>query len=88
MLTREEALAFIMQHQRVAERDFINAARELFRKHNGVIPPEVRAKFLSAGTAYGSELKINQDWPDEMQQEIWDGVMYAGLNLLKKEFIE
>lgn len=87
MTTRDQALNFIMQHQRVAERDFLNTARDLFRKQKGIIPPEVRAKFLAAGAQYGHELKIDQDWMNEMTQEIWDGVMYSGLARLKKEMI-
>jgi len=84
MVTREQALAFIMQHQRIAERDFLELARDLFRKNAGVIPPHVRAKFLAAGGSYG-EFKINQDWRAEMEAEVWDGVMYAGLARMKKE---
>lgn len=84
MITRQQALAFIMQNQRAAERDFLDLARELFRKNAGVIPPHVRAKFLAAGGSYG-EFKINQDWLAEMEAEVWDGVMYSGLQRLKKE---
>lgn len=87
MLNREQALAFIMQHRKSAERDFLRIAAEIFKKNDGVLPPDVRAKFLAAGGTYG-EFKINHDWIDEMTQEIWDGVLYAGLAQLKKEFLE
>ena len=87
MVTREQALAFIMQNRKAAERDFLNLAKELFRKHDGILPPEVREKFLNAGGSYG-EFKLNHDWHDEMIQEVWDGVLYAGLAILKKEFLE
>ncbi len=87
MINREQALAFILQHRKIAERDFIELAKELFRKHDGVLPPEIRAKFLQAGGSYG-EFRVDQDWHAEMEAEIWDGVLYAGLQRLKHEFID
>lgn len=86
MITREQALTFILQNQRRAEMAFLDHAREVFRRNNGVIPPSVRAKFLAAGGSYG-EFRLNQDWTNEMEQEVWDGVLYAGLAQLKKEML-
>lgn len=87
MITREQALAFILQHRKIAERDFIELAKELFRKHDGVLPPEIRAKFLNAGGSYG-EFKLKQDWEKEMESEIWDGVLYAGLKRMRQEMVD
>lgn len=84
MITREQALAFIMQHQRLAERDFLMFAKEMFRKQEGTIPPNVRAKFLQAGDQYGA-FKIGEDWMAQFESEVWDGVMYCGLERLRLE---
>lgn len=84
MIPRTQALAFIMQHRRLAERDFLAYAKELFARHE-FLPPEVREKFLNAGAQYG-DLIISTDWQHEMEQEVWDGVMYAGLQRLQNEF--
>lgn len=84
MINREQALAFIMQHRKIAERDFLLIAADIFKKHDGVLPAHVRAKFLEAGGSYG-EFRVNQDWRKELESEVWDGVLYAGLERLKKE---
>lgn len=83
MMTREQALAYIISHEKVARRDFMDYAKK--RLHdNFIMPPEIRAKFLSAGGSYG-EFKVDQDWHKELESEVWDGVMYAGLNRLREE---
>lgn len=86
MMTREQALAYIMQNEKRIRRDFLKYVEK--RLHEAqIMPPTIRAKFLAAGGAYG-EFKINHDWMAELESEIWDGVMYTGLEMLRHECID
>lgn len=85
MISREQALAFILQNEKVSRRKFLETAQGILHLHP-FIPPDVRAKFLQAGNQYG-EFKINEDWMTEIESEVWDGVMYCGLEQLKRDLI-
>lgn len=85
MISREEALSFVLQHEKLARRDFLQFAEHELKAHENV-PATVRAKFILAKEQYG-EFDLKHDWMEELRSEVWDGVMYAGLHRLKAEFL-
>ena len=86
IVTREQVLTYIMQHETLARRDFLDFAKYLFHKHEN-IPASVRSKFLLAGDQYG-KFNLDVDWMKELESEVWDGICYSGLERFKKEMYD
>ena len=82
-INREMALAFILQHEKESRRAFLKHAKWFLRQHEH-LPALIREKFIAAGNEYGV-FKINQPWVPHMESEIWDGVMYAGLDRYRRD---
>lgn len=73
-----------MSNEKKCRRDFIRQVEAIFAR-NRIAPPAIRAKFMQAPKEYGP-LQLRNDWLKELEEEVWDGVMYAGLQRLKEEF--
>jgi len=86
MATREEALAFIMKNQKRAKMLALQEIEKHLSSYEH-LPPEIRAKFLGAGDGYG-EFILNQNWLKELESEAWDSLMYAGLEIYRREMFE
>lgn len=86
MVTREEALIFILSNEKRARRQLLAHIKERLDQQP-FLPADIRQKFLSGTEEYG-EFKLNQDWTKEIDSELWDAVCYSGLELLRQEFFK